>query len=211
MTDLSFDCVDVAPQRLAAAPTLLFRLRIGAPSGLRIHAIALRVQIHIEPRQREYSAEEGELLGHLFDEPGRWGQPPQSLELANTSIMVPGFVGSTEIELPVPCTYDLEVAAGKYLHALEDGAVPMVLMFSGTVFGRGDTGFWVEQVPWRHRTAHRMPVRVWRELMDLYFPDAAWIRVHRDTLDALLRYKAGQSLPTWDTALASLLPQDATP
>jgi hypothetical protein len=211
MTDLSFECVVVVPQRLAAAPTLLFRLRIGAPAGLRIHAIALRVQIRIEPRQREYSAKERELLGYLFDEPGRWGHPPQSLELANTSIMVPGFVDGTEVELPVPCTYDLEVAAGKYLHALEDGSVPMVLLFSGTVFGRGDTGFWVEQIPWRHRTSRHMPVAVWRELMDLYFPDAAWIRVHRDTLDALLRYKAGQSLPTWDTALASLLPQDATP
>jgi hypothetical protein len=211
MTELSFDCVDVVPQRLAAAPTLLFRLRIGAPDDLRIHAIALRVQIRIEPRQREYSAKERELLGYLFDETGRWAHPPQSLELANISIMVPGFAGSAEVELPVPCTYDLEVAAGKFLHALEEGAVPMVLMFSGTVFGRGDNGFWVEQIPWRHRTSHHMPVGVWRELMDLYFPDAAWIRVNRDTLDALLRYKAGQSLPTWDTALASLLPQDATP
>lgn len=210
-TDLSFDCVDVVPQRLAAGPTLLFRLRIATPNEQRVHAIALRVQIRIDPRERDYTAHETEVLGYLFGEPCRPGETPQPLEFANVSIMVPGFAGGTEVELPVPCSYDLEVAAGKYLHALEDGEVPMLLQFSGTVFGRNDTGFWVDQIPWRHHAEYRMPVTVWRELMDLYFPGSAWIRVHRDTLDALLRYKATQALPSWDTALESLLPtEDAT-
>ena len=133
MTDLSFHCVDVVPERLAAGPTLLFRLRIAAPTGTTIHAIALRVQVHLEPKRREYSPQETEMLNYLFGEPSRFGDTIPPLQLTNTSIMVPGFAGSTEVEVPVPCTYDLEVAAGRYLHALEDGAVPMTLRFAGTV------------------------------------------------------------------------------
>jgi hypothetical protein len=213
MTDLSFHCVDVVPERLAAGPTLLFRLRIAAPTGTTIHAIALRVQVHLEPKRREHSPQETEMLNYLFGEPSRFGDTIPPLQLTNTSVMVPGFAGSTEVEVPVPCTYDLEVAAGRYLHALEDGAVPMTLRFAGTVFGRGDTGFWVEQVPRHHDVSYRMPVAVWRELMDLYFPGSAWIRVRRDTLDALVRFKATQSLSTWDATLEALLPraEDATP
>ena len=64
-------------------------------------------------------------------------------------MLVPSFTGATEFELPVPCTYDLEVAATKYLYALPDGEVPLSFHFSGTVFYRGDDGrLQVALVPW---------------------------------------------------------------
>ncbi len=54
--------------------------------------------------------------------------------------MVPGFTSVTETELPVPCTYDLEVASARYLQALDDGTIPLLLLFSGTVFiAHGDS------------------------------------------------------------------------
>ena len=56
--------------------------------------------------------------------------------------------GTTEVDLPMPCTYDFEVAGSKYLHALRDGFVPLLLLFSGTVFTRGSRGSAVEQVGW---------------------------------------------------------------
>jgi len=205
MPDLSFDCLEVRPLRFAAAPTLTFRLRVADASKTPIHAIALRVQIRIEPQRRRYDERESELLSSLFGEPSRWGETLRPFQFATESVMVPGFTGSCEVELPVPCTYDLEVAAGKYFHALADGVVPLTLLFSGTVFAKGGQGFWVEQVPWHAEAGYRMPVTVWRELMDRYFPSSAWIRLHRETVDALLRYKGRHAIPTWDAAMEKLL------
>ena len=205
MAELSFDCLDVYPQRYAAAPTLLFRMRIAEMTGAAVHAIALRCQIRIEPQRRRYDQHETEVLSYLFGDPARWGDTLKPLQFTTASAMVPGFTGACEFEIAVPCAYDLEVAAGKYFHALEDGEVPLLLLFSGTVFGKGDKGFWVDQVPW-HKDAHyRMPVAVWRDLMDMYFPNAAWIRLRRDTVDALLEFKAGHAIPTWDAAMETLL------
>jgi hypothetical protein len=36
-------------------------------------------------------------------------------------------------DLPVGCTYDMEVAASKFLHAIRDGVVPLQFLFSGTL------------------------------------------------------------------------------
>jgi len=120
-------------------------------------------------------------------------------------VLVPGFTGATDVDVEVPCTYDLEVAAGKYFHALADGVVPMVLLFSGTIFGKGGPGFWVQQVPWHVQAEYRMPISVWDELMERYFPRTAWIRLPKDTVDALLKYKARHAIPTWDAAMERLL------
>lgn len=205
MADFEFTCVDVRPERYGAGPTLMFRLRIDEVGGQPIHAIALRCQIRIEPRRRGYDEQEEELLGSLFGSRNRWGQTLQPMQLAHVSVLVPSFTGSTEVDLPVPCTYDMEVASGKYFHSLESGVVPLVLLFSGTVFGKGERGFWVEQVPWHKQANHDMPISVWRELMDVYFPQATWVRFHHDTVDALIRYKARHAIPTWDEAVGSLL------
>lgn len=205
MAELTFDCIEVRPLRFSAAPTLIFRLHIADVDRTAIHAIALRVQIRIEPQRRAYDDRESELLAGLFGEPSRWGQTLKPFQFASESVMVPSFVGACEVELPVRCTYDLEVTAGKYFHSLRDGVVPMALLFSGSVFAKGERGFWVEQVPWRAEAAYRMPVTVWEDMMDLYFPASAWIRLHRETVDALLRYKARHAIPTWDAAMDSLL------
>jgi hypothetical protein len=42
-------------------------------------------------------------------------------------------------------------------------------------------------------------------MMDLYFPNSGWIRVQRDTLDSLQRFRAYRGLPTWDQAFEVLL------
>jgi hypothetical protein len=161
--------------------------------------------MRIEPQRRRYNDGEAELLTDLFGERARWGDTLKPMQFTTVSIMVPSFRGSTEIDLPVPVTYDLEVAAGKYFHALADGVVPMALMFSGTVFSKGETGFWVDQVSWSSDVSYPMPITVWHGLMDTYFPGEAWIRLSRDTVDELLRYKAKHAIPTWDAAMTALL------
>ncbi len=205
MAELSFECLDVRPDRYGVGPCLLFRVRITDSGGEPVHSIALRCQVRIEPQKREYSPDEEELLGCLFGERGRWARTLRPMQFATTSVLVPGFTGATEIEIAVPCTYDMEIASGKYFHALRTGGVPLVLLFSGTVFGATDHGFWVRQVPWHLQAAYSMPVDVWRQLIELYFPDSSWIRLHRDTVDALLRYQAAHAIPTWDAAVESLL------
>jgi hypothetical protein len=205
MAELSFDCVDARPERYAAAPTLLFRLRISETGGTPIHTIALRCQLRIEPGRRRYSAVEAERLHDLFGDVSRWADTLKPVQFAMVSTMVPGFTGSIEVDLSVPCTYDLNVSAARYLAGLEEGGAPLLMLFSGTVFARTDNGFRVEPVPWSAECSYRLPTEVWQEMMDQYFPNAGWLRLNRDTLDALARYKSAQALPTWEAAIESLL------
>lgn len=205
MSELSFTVLGARTEPYAAVPTLVFRLQIAEASGEQIYALALRCQIQIEPRRRRYSPDEEERLLELFGEPHRWGDTLRTVVWVHVPLMVPSFQGSAEIDLPVSCTYDFEVAAAKYFHALDDGEIPLLLLFSGTVFAKGRTGFSVEQVPWEKEAAYRLPVRVWRELMDRYFPGSAWIRLRREHFDALHRFKGRRALPTWDDAIAALL------
>jgi hypothetical protein len=205
MSSLSFAVLGARPEPYAAVPTLIFRLRIAETTGERIHTLALRCQIQIEPRRRHYSEPEEERLLELFGEPQRWGQTLKTILWTHVSLMVPGFAGSTEVDLPVPCTYDFEVTAAKYFHGLDEGEIPLLLLFSGTVFARGQTGFSVEPVPWEKEAAFRLPVAVWRAVMDRYFPDSAWIRLRRESFDALHRFRGRRALPTWDDAIEALL------
>jgi len=207
MSDLIFDCIGAEPERYAAFPTLQFWIRIAETTGAQIHAMALRCQIRIEPQHRRYTEPEADRLLDLFGEIARWGDTLKPMQFAQLSVMVPAFQGSTDLALGVPCTYDFEVASAKYFHSLDDGEVPLLLLFSGTVFLKSadGQGFSVEQVPWHKEARYRLPVKAWRELMDLYFPNSAWIRVRRETLDALQSFKSQRALPTWDDAFEVLI------
>ncbi|MGH3773318.1 MAG: DUF6084 family protein [Pseudonocardiaceae bacterium] len=205
MAELSFTCLDVQPERYAAAPTLLFRLRVNGAAEQRVRAIALRCQIRIEPQRRGYGEQEAERLLELFGERGRWGDTLKPFQFANTSTVVASFTGSIEVNVSVPCSYDMEVAAGRYFHGLEDGEIPFILLFSGTVFGDGEKSLWIEQVPWHAECHYRMPVEIWREMMDIHFPGSGWLRLRRDTINALADFRAARALPTWDDAIIAVL------
>jgi hypothetical protein len=205
MSDLVFDCIEARAEPYAAGPTLLFRLRITETSGQRIQAIALRCQMRIQPQRRQYSDEEAARLADLFGGRERWADTLKPLQFTHQSIMVPRFTGATEIELPVPCTYDLEVASGQYFHALEDGGIPLLMLFSGTVFADGA----VTMVPWDRECDYSLPVAIWRELMDGFFPGSGWLRLTCGNLDALRAFKHARALPTWDDTIAVLLKEAA--
>jgi hypothetical protein len=206
MADLIFGCTGVTAERYAATPALTFSLTITERSGVRIHAIALRCQIRIEPHRRRYSAAEAQRLHDLFGDPSRWAETVKPIQLATVTTMVPTFTAVTETDLQVPVTYDLEVSSARYLYGLDDGTIPLLLLFSGTVFvANDDSGFSVELVPWSSEASYRMPVSVWRELVDAHFPNSAWLRCSRETLDDLSAFKAKHALPTWDATLGALL------
>lgn len=207
MTSLAFDVIDARPEPHAAVPTIMLRLRVAQTNAETVHALALRCQIRIEPQRRRYNSDEEERLYELFGETPRWGDSLRPFLWTHVSMMIAKFTGSTEIDLPIECTYDFEVTAAKYLHSLSQGEIPLILLFSGTVFTRGETGFAAEPVSWHHEAVYRLPVAVWRAVMDLYFPNSGWIRVGRDTLDELQRFKAARALPTWDQAIEQLIKQ----
>jgi hypothetical protein len=193
------------PDPYAAVPTILLRLRIEAAESEPVHAMALKAQIRIEPQRRRYSPEEEARLLELFGEAPQWGESLRPFLWTHVSTTVAEFAGSVEIDLPVPCTYDFEVAAAKYLHSIGDGEIPIVLLFNGTVFSYRDGGLVVQPVPWNIEAEHRLPVAVWRSTMDGFFPGSGWIRLRRETIDALTAYKAQRALTSWEDAFEQLL------
>ncbi|MEU6866653.1 DUF6084 family protein [Streptomyces sp. NPDC046876] len=205
MTGFTFTCTGVRADPYAAGPTLVFRLRITATGDTRVHALALRCQLRIEPARRgAYSDAEAAALHDLFGDRSRWGTTLQPVQFAQVAVMVPGFTGETETDVPVPCTYDMDIGAGRYLAALEDGEVPLLMLFSGTAF-TGAGGFHVEPVPWDREAAYRMPVAVWREMIEQHFPGSGWLRLPRATLEELLAYRSRHALASWEATVRSLL------
>ena len=205
MADLVFDCLGARADRYAVSPSMALSLRISETTGQRVEAIALRCQIRIEPGRRPYSAAEAERLTDLFGETHRWTETLRPLQFTHVAIMIPRFTGSTEIDLPVMLSYDLEIGSARYFAGLDDGEVPLLLLFSGTLFSMVDGRLQAQQVPWSSEAAYRMPVSIWREAIDAHFPDSAWIKMTRRTLDELLRFKTRNALPTWDATLRELL------
>jgi len=192
----------------AVLPTLCFRLRIDA-AGWEIRSLALNVQLRIDAVRRAYDDAERSGLFELFGASRDWGRSLRGLRWTTTSLNVPGFSGATTVELPVACTYDFDVVAAKYLHALSGGEVPLELLFSGTVFFAGAEGrLQVAHIPWDREARCDLPVQVWRDAVDRAFPGTAWLRVRRDVFDRLQAYKSKRALLTWDATLEELLPDE---
>jgi Family of unknown function (DUF6084) len=189
----------------ALVPTLTFTVRVAVGEAERVHAVALRCQIQIEPGARRYVPAEGERLYELFGEPVRWHDTLKPLLWTQLSVLVPSFTGTIDVDVPVACSYDLEVAASKYFHALDHGEIPLLFQFSGMVFFAGDERFSVSPIGWDEDASFRLPVAVFREVIDRYFPNSAWLRLSREQIDALHRFKGRHALPTFDHAIGALL------
>jgi hypothetical protein len=203
--ELGFTVLGCEPLRHAAAPSLRFSLAIDA-QGAAVRSVMLDVQLRIAATQRGYSEAEQAQLGDLFGEAHRWGDTLRNLLWTQATLVVPPFDGSTVVDLIVPCTYDFDVAAAKYLAGLRDGDIPLELLFSGTVFYVGAAGaIQINRISWNAEAAHRLPVRVWRETMDHYFPNAVWLRLHRDAFERLVAFRARNALTSWEAVVAALL------
>jgi hypothetical protein len=202
---LSIEGVDVV--QYAATPLLAFKVRIANdPSEEIIYTVALRAQIQIEVTRRKYDANEQTRLLDLFGEPDRWGQTLRNMLWTHASVVVPRFTGSVLADIPVPCTFDFNIAATKYFHGLTNGDLPLCFQFSGTVFYQGDDGvLQVAPISWDKEAKFRLPVKVWKDLMDGYYPNSAWLALRRDTFEKLYQYKVREGIPTWEEALERAL------
>jgi hypothetical protein len=205
VTALDFAVLGANPDLASASPAISLQLRITETTGTPVQAVALRTQVRIQPLRRRYDDSEAEALRDLFGERARWGSTLKPMQLAFANQVVPGFIGSTDVELALPCSYDFDVAANKYLYALDSGEIPLLLLFSGTVFTSGPNGFNVTPVAWDKEATFRLPVEVWRTTMQLHFPGSAWLRLSADTFDALHRYRIREQLLDWDDVVTRLL------
>jgi Family of unknown function (DUF6084) len=204
--NLDFGIEGAEVPEFAAIPSLLFKLRIENLEEEPIRSVALNTQIRIAATQRHYDAAEQERLLELFGAPHRWKDTLRSLLWTHSVLQVPRFSGSTVVDMPVPCTYDLEVIATKYFYALEDGEVPLEFLFSGTVFYAAEGGrLQTARISWEKEAEFRLPVRLWKEMMERYFPNSAWIRLRKDAFDELYDYKIRMGLPTWEATVEALL------
>lgn len=205
MPELSFAVESVAPMPASATPVLVFRLEVINAGAEQIHSIGLNCQFQIETALRDYSAGEKTALGDLFGEPERWGNTVRPLFWTALTATVPAFRESTSIDLRVPCTFDFNVAATKYFHAVEEGEIPVVIFFSGTVFYIVDRVMQVAPIPWSRQASCKIPARAWKEMMRLHYPNTAWLNLRQDVFDRLYRYKVRNGLPTWEQMMEHVL------
>jgi hypothetical protein len=209
MPDLTITAEDVSAVPFAVSPTLAFALRlVNRDPAEAIHTVVLRCQIQIEVTRRRYSGPDQERLRDLFGEPERWGQTLRGMLWTHASAVVPQFRESASVQLQVPCTFDFNVAATKYFAGLTDGEIPLCLMFSGTVFYENQAGaVQVAPISWDKETRFRLPLSVWKEMMDLYYPGSAWLCLRRDVFEQLRDYKVRHGIPTWEEAIETILAQ----
>ena len=180
--DLDFEVLGARPVRYAAAPMLTLDLQITETGGREVYMVALTVQLMIEPARRSYDDATRERLVELFGAPERWAVTTRSLVWSKLDVLVPAFTGTTTVTVPIACHYDLELAAAKYLHSLPDGEAPLALHFNGMIYYPGeDGGLQMVLIPWSKSIDFRMPVSVWQETIEHYYPGTAWIAVRSQT------------------------------
>ncbi|HTS36992.1 MAG TPA: DUF6084 family protein [Candidatus Solibacter sp.] len=207
MPELNFKIEGVEVEKFAATPQINFKLRLSnAEPAETIHSVALRAQIQIEVTRRRYSAADQEKLRDLFGEPERWSQTLHNLLWTHVNINIPAFHGSIVADLPVPCTFDFNVGATKYFYGLGDGDIPLCVMFSGTIFyARDGSHMQVSPISWEKEARFTLPVKVWRDMMDTYYPNSAWLCLRRDVFERLCNHKVRRGIPTWEQVIESML------
>ena len=207
MIELDFAVDSMRVERHSVAPLLMCALRVtNKTPTFAVRNVMLRCQIRIEPTRRQYGDREHEQLIELFGLRERWGETLHSFLWTHADVSIPAFETECTIDLPVPCSYDFNIAATTYFHGLEAGEVPLSLLFSGTIFYDDPDGrLQIEQIAWTKETTYRLPVATWRAMMEHYFPNGLFLCVGRDVFSRLERFKRAHGHPTFDLALAALL------
>jgi hypothetical protein len=208
MPDLTIEVHSAEAVAFSASPLIALRLNIrNKPANEAIQGVMLQAQVQIETTRRLYDDQEQARLLDLFGEPARWNETLRNMLWTHASATVRPFIGETQADLPIPCTFDFNVAATKYFAGLNTGDVPVFLLFSGTVFYEDSEGLLrISQIPWNTEARFRIPIEIWRRMMDHYYPNSAWLTLRRDVFDRLHEFKRARGIATWDQALEQLLP-----
>jgi hypothetical protein len=207
MPDLNFQVTGVEAVARGMTPLLHFKIAAAnSPPEQAVQAVLLNAQVQIQCPQRGYNAHEKENLVELFGPPEAWGQTLRNRLWAHANTTLGAFTGRTETVLPVVCTYDLNIASTRYFYGLEGGEVPLLFLFSGSVFYSTPEGcLQVSPISWNTECIYRMPVEVWRSLMERIYPNTSWLSLRRDAFDRLCAYKRRRGIVTWEETVERLL------
>lgn len=201
MPELTFSVTGAAPVRFAATPQIALQVRIA--SDAEIQSILLRCQVRMEPARRAYTPAEESTLVELFGPRADWARSRQSLMWTQATLVVPPFHDTVDVELPLPCGWDLTVTAIKLLDALDGGELPLTLLFSGTIF-HGQS-LQVQPIPWSAEARYALPVSLWRAHVDELYPHAVFLPLRKDLVARLQQERRERHLLTIDETLEQLL------
>lgn len=203
---LRFRALGTEASHAYTTPTIELMTEITCDEAYEVRTVTLNVEVRIAAQRRRYDSAEQERLREIFGDASQWGHSLRSLQWMRGSLNVPRFSGSTTVKIPLPCSYDFEVASAKYLSALESGEIPVDVFFSGTVFYCGDDGgLLTAMIPWESEVSLRISIATWREAVDAAFPETCWIRFRRSTLTKLEAYRSRQGHGDWDATFEALL------
>ena len=207
MPELTFHIRGIEPAFYSATPLLILKVGLSSSEAhTTIQSVLLQCQIQIQPSRRAYQPAEQKQLRDLFGDPEGWGRTLRPLLWTNASVTVPSFTGETVAEVPVPCTFDFNVAATKYFHGLQNGDIPICALFSGTVFYPNKQGaLQIEKISWNSEANYRVPVQTWKQMMERHYPNVAWLCLRRDIFDRLHEFKVSRGIPTWEQTMENIL------
>jgi hypothetical protein len=204
--EVTFEVLGAAHEPFAAQPTLRFELSVFEPTERPIYAISVTAQINFDPARRDYDAQTKQDLYEIFGAAERWPSTTRSFLWCHASAMVHSFTGATTFGLEVPCTADLEMVASRYISALPDGDVPLTMHFTGRVMYQGpQRQVQVLHIPWSTSAQYRMPVSIWKDMMNHHHGKSGFLVLHDDTLAELKRYKRIRGLHSFDGVVLDLL------
>ena len=63
----------------------------------------------------------------------------------------------------------------------------------------------IVRVPWDCVARYRLPVEVWRRMIEAHYPGGGWARLGTDTLERLRRRRTERGLTSLDATVADLL------
>jgi hypothetical protein len=166
--DFEFLVESVQTGSLLAQPAIAVRLQVKVrPAELLIHTLALRYQVLIEAARRRYSPTEQVALFDLFGPPDQWHRSLRGIAWHRGACQVEEFAGEAKAEVLIPCDTDPQSAVTKYFRALEDGEVPLSLLFSGAAFCEAaDRPYNRVPIPWDKQATFRLPVSTGREALE---------------------------------------------
>ena len=209
MHELKFAVERAEPVLHAASPELALTLVVRSSDSASVQGVLLGCQVRIETARRRYDDTEAARTFELFGERSRWGRTQQSLLWSRSTLLVPPFSGETEVTLGLPCSWDFELATTKYLEGLADGVIPLLLLFSGTLFLEGSEQS-LQALPLAHTCECRfaLPLAAYRSTIAHYFPNRSPLALDRAVFERLHRYKLASGAPSWEAAISRLLDRE---
>ena len=195
MPDLAITVDEAEAVPFAASPMLAFKLSVANKDAAEaIHTVVLRCQIQIEVTRRRYTAEDQARLRDLFGEPDRWGQTCATCCGPTPAWWCRSSRASTTVDLQVPCTFDFNVATTKYFNGLDGRrhSAAADVQRHGFLRGRGRGRCTWRRFPGTKKPKFRLPLKVWKDMMDSYYPNIAWLCLRRDVFEELAAVQSAQ-------------------